>query len=251
MVTAIGGLLIWLSQPDADPHPAAIAGAVAAEQPSILWEVVGALGEALLIAGIFTFAFELVGKKKLIEEAVEQAAGQVRAVSFGLFDFVETPREIDYDDAFEMSSTLVVSSRYSADALSPHRHLLINRFKAGRKLIFLREKTLDRNLPARPGRGRQSVDSFLEDLLIRHPEFLSCIDFWETDRPFMYNFVVIDEGIWIKLYYNAPSDDPPPAFFTKRNSQLHKLYQDDIDRLLEEADPVDPSIKQKPGESGD
>lgn len=175
----------------------------------------------------------------------------MRAVSFGLYDFVETPRDIDYDDAFEMSSTLVVSSRYSADPLSPYRHLLINRFKAGRKLIFLREKTLDRNLPARPGRGRQSVEAFFEDLLIRHPAFLPCIEFQETDLPFMYNFVVIDDGIWIKLYYNAPSDDPPPAFFTKRNSRLHKLYQDDIDRLLGESDPVDLSIKPKPGESGD
>ncbi len=202
------------------------------------WEVVKALGEAGFIAGIFTFTFELFGKKQLIEETVEQAAGQVRAVTFGLYDFATTPREIDYGEAFELSNDLYISSRYSAEVLIPYRDQLIDRFRAKRTLTFLRQKELDPDLPGLPAKrasSRQSAYNFFIDLLVKHPEFAPYIEFKETELPFMYNFVAIDAGLWIKLYYNAGSDEPPPAFFAKRKTPFYELYRADINRLLTEA----------------
>ena len=193
-------------------------------------DILDSLATALITAGIFGFLFEWAGKHTLIREAVHSAVGQAKAVAFGINDVACAAQDISYGSSIEHSSELVVSARMSTHFLENHKDALIRRFSAGKKMAFVR-MAQGTALQALPGNRSATVETFFHKLSLQ-PKALKKIKLLENTRTLNYNFVLIDDGIWIKMYWNSANAVTPPAFFVNKGSPLHRLFEADVRAII-------------------
>lgn len=195
------------------------------------------VGQALIVAAVFGTIFEYFGKLSLINNSVRLAMGQSRCSSLGVGDFVINVKGIQYVEQIRCSRELSISSRYSSLFLANHRDEIFKRLKEeGKPLTFLKMSDTAR-VPKGQGPNLTPED-FFRSISRYDASILALIEILETDRFLSYNYIRVDTGIWVKLYFNSDNPDAPPAFFALKGTDLYNKYNQDIDRLMSSAKKV-------------
>ena len=204
-------------------------------------KVIGSVAEAVLATGTFGILFEYLRKVSLIKEVVDRAIGQSESVTLGIGAFTDDVTEIDDRHSIITSQKMSVSSRYSALFLENNRQAVYKRLsKSKLPLRFLRMK--DASAVPHSRAPEKGPDEFFRTLEAYEADVLSKVELWETSVSLAYNFVEYDDGIWVKLYLNERSMEPPPAFFVLKGSPLYKKYKSDIALMFERATKVEVSV---------
>jgi hypothetical protein len=201
------------------------------DQASPWAKALSGLATAILTAGTLGLLFEYVNKQRLIEEVVRDAVGQTRSIELGLSDIRLKVSEIDYRRAIRSSRILIVGSRYSSSFLDRHKDEVRDRLlKRGlsMKVLHMKDASI---FPSTRGVTSTAEDFFKAQKKF-DPKICANVKVVATDAKLCYNFVQIDDGIWVKMYFNAPQQELPPAFFVKDGSPLFASIKQDIDLLV-------------------
>lgn len=185
--------------------------------------------KVFMTAGTFGILFEYVTKSNLITKSVDAAVGQANAISAGIFDFKKSSSEIKYIEDIDHSSSLIVSTRFSNSFISRHKDALLRRIGNGKRFSIIRVKESE-FLSSSPGyRPHQLIEDYIRQVF---PNNLKRISVLETERHFNYSFVVVDRGVWIKMYWNSKKQEQPPAFFASRDTSIFKEFMADINDVI-------------------
>lgn len=200
-------------------------------------KVVGSVAEALLAAGTFGILFEYLSKVSLIREVVDRTVGQCESIMVGIGSITDDVSEIDERLEITQSRELIVSSRYSALFLENNRQAIYKRLAKNKlPITFIRMR--DASLVPHGRAPDAGPDAFFKNMAQYDAEIINRISVYETDTYLVYNFVKSDDGIWIKLYLNERSMEPPPAFYVIKGSILYHKYVSDIDKMLKNSTKV-------------
>lgn len=193
-------------------------------------EVINTVGAAVLTSGTFGLWFDYFGKRKLLSEVVQDALGQSRCLSAGITDFQLKVVDIDEKDAFRSSAQMVVGVRRSAKLLDRYKDDIRYRLHGGKGLTIIRQKDASM-FPTATGYSALP-DDFVRSLEAAEPGITAKIEIYETDELMSYNFVQSDQGIWVKMYFNATQPELPPAIFVSNGSPVQQRFATDIEKLV-------------------
>lgn len=206
------------------------------EQNPISSRIMESVGVALLISGGFGVLFEFYQKKTLMQEIIKESVGLDRVYTLGIVDAKLYVEEIDNSIDIRNSSLLQIGTRKSSAFFNKYRQPITNRLEA-RKNISIIMMSDASHLPSIQGAEHSPVD-FFKRLRGTNDQLTTHVSISTTAETLCYNFVRIDTGIWVKLYFNAKQTNLPPTFFVKKDSLLYKSFAQDIDLLFEGADGV-------------
>ncbi|KGB55331.1 hypothetical protein FG91_01249 [Sphingopyxis sp. LC81] len=202
-----------------------------ADQLSPAAKALSGIATAILTTGTFGALFEFVNKKRLIREVVLDAVGQTRSLELGLSDVKIKVTEIEYRKSIINSNKLIIGSRYSSSFLDRHKDEIRERLvKRGKSIevLHMRDASI---FPSTKGIV-STPEQFFRGMQKYDADACKNVSLLQTEEKLCYNFVQVDEGIWLKMYFNAPQPDMPPAFFLKEGSPLFLSIERDISLLF-------------------
>jgi len=197
--------------------------------PALVGSVAKNIAGALVTAGIFGALFEHFGRQSLIAKAVAKAVGQSKTTLSGVSDFEPSADRVAYADDIKTSTKLVVSSRFSTSFIARHKGELAKRLSSGKKMTLLRAPKSPNLLQMHGYRPHEAIEDYVRRVYSKN---VKCFTVKETVDILSYNFVVVDRGVWVKLYWNSEKHDFPPAFFVEAGSNLHREFMSDIERVV-------------------
>ncbi|MDE0364287.1 MAG: hypothetical protein OXP09_01795 [Gammaproteobacteria bacterium] len=180
-------------------------------------------------------------KRQLLIEVSKAAIAYTNVARSGISNFVEKTREIDYDELFSHSETIIIGFQHNPRVVDEYFTELQSRVTDGKETRIL---VSDQN-----GNAVTYLSKSLQDSDHIIPEIRKVIDKTNAinrvekakqtlqlrfhDAVLTYSFVYSKDGVWIKAYRNSLGKSSPPGIFVRSASPLFEFYKQDIESLWE------------------
>jgi len=204
-----------------------------------IWsDIATAVSVAVLTSGTFGLFFNFIEKNRLISATVHATVGQTRALDLGVTNFLEHVNDADSKEDILTSTSLIIGVRYSSSFLDSNKYPIIRRMRSGKRISVIRMSD-ETQVPKQTGYN-STVEDFFRRICQIETGCADSYSIFETSQYLCYNFVKCDRGIWVKMYFNSPQGDMPPAFFVATDSRLFENFSRDIDLLFSHSKQVLP-----------
>jgi hypothetical protein len=187
----------------------------------VLVGVFGGVGEILILSLFFGIFFDYRERSHLIDEAAQSIGFRGDLKAMGVIDFKEDSKAYDHAEEFSGSDRLVICIYGSSAFFADKMELIKKRLRAGKNIEIVLHKTKVGEVKLLLG--------FLKAVEID----LGHVKISTHECNLRYNFIEVDDGMWIKKYFLNPKglDYGTPGFFVKKDSPLWEKYQHDIGLL--------------------